>query len=239
MELEANDFASALLMPKNEITVALRGKIDMRRLAALKPEWRVSMQALLYRAQSLDLIEKEKATWLWRKFAIDKNANERTSPSLDFPVGDIRQLCARMARLHLDNVRLFTRKIWRKIVTRLRAAICCTSITICTAAPAVQGLRFARGAVELLPPFFAAAFLAIRPLFGRHPGRARLAAHAPQRHGGGILAILCRHVFNLASRDLAIMRRCRSRRRGAFRLSVLLDSCSPMLSGWLRNRRRA
>ena len=48
METEANDFASALLMPKNEITIALRGRrIDMATLAAFKPEWRVSMQAIL------------------------------------------------------------------------------------------------------------------------------------------------------------------------------------------------
>jgi Zn-dependent peptidase ImmA (M78 family) len=38
------------------------GRLDIRRLAALKPEWRVSMQALLYRAQSLGLIE-----WSYRE----------------------------------------------------------------------------------------------------------------------------------------------------------------------------
>src|SRR5260370_41854426 len=42
-----------------------------------------------------------------------------------------------------------------------------------------------------------------RPLLGRHPLRPRLPAHAPQRHGGGVLALIRGQVVNLASRDLA------------------------------------
>jgi Zn-dependent peptidase ImmA (M78 family) len=102
MEVEANEFASALLMPKNEITIALRGRrIDMATLAALKPEWRVSMQAILYRAQSLGLIEKQKAAWLWRKFAMDR-LKMREPVSLDFP-RETPGVVDRMLRLHLDN----------------------------------------------------------------------------------------------------------------------------------------
>jgi Zn-dependent peptidase ImmA (M78 family) len=72
-------------MPKNEVMIALRSrKVDMARLAALKPEWRVSMQALLYRAQSLGLIEKSQAAWLWRRFAIDRT-KLREPAHLDFP----------------------------------------------------------------------------------------------------------------------------------------------------------
>ncbi len=102
MESEANNFASALLMPKNEIVIAFRGrKIDMARLAALKPEWRVSMQALLYRAQSLGLIEKSQASWLWRRFAMDR-IKLREPPSLDFPP-ELPGVVSRMVRLHLEN----------------------------------------------------------------------------------------------------------------------------------------
>jgi Zn-dependent peptidase ImmA (M78 family) len=102
MEGEANDFASALLMPKNEITIALRGRrMDMPTLASLKPEWRVSMQAILYRAQSLGLIERHKAAWLWRKFAMDR-MRLREPAQLDFPV-EIPGVVSRMVRLHLDN----------------------------------------------------------------------------------------------------------------------------------------
>jgi Zn-dependent peptidase ImmA (M78 family) len=102
METEANNFASALLMPKNEITIALRSrKVDMARLAALKPEWRVSMQALLYRAQSLGVVEKSQAAWLWRRFAMDRT-KLREPAHLDFP-RERPGVVSRMVRLHLDN----------------------------------------------------------------------------------------------------------------------------------------
>lgn len=102
METEANNFASALLMPRSEIAIATRGgKLDMARLAALKPEWRVSMQAILYRAQSLGFIEKQKAAWLWRKFAMDR-MRTREPANLDFPI-EQPGVIGRMLRLHLDN----------------------------------------------------------------------------------------------------------------------------------------
>jgi Zn-dependent peptidase ImmA (M78 family)/transcriptional regulator with XRE-family HTH domain len=101
MEEEANEFASALLMPKNEVTIALRGRLDLRRLAALKPEWRVSMQALLYRAQSLGLIGKQQAGWLWRQFNMNR-IKLREPPELDFPQ-EQPAVITRMVRLHLDT----------------------------------------------------------------------------------------------------------------------------------------
>jgi Zn-dependent peptidase ImmA (M78 family)/transcriptional regulator with XRE-family HTH domain len=101
MEQEANSFASALLMPKNDVTIALRSKLSLPRLAALKKEWRVSMQALLYRAQSLGLIEKEQASWLWRKFAMDR-MRLREPPETDFPT-EQPAVIGRMVRLHLDT----------------------------------------------------------------------------------------------------------------------------------------
>jgi Zn-dependent peptidase ImmA (M78 family)/transcriptional regulator with XRE-family HTH domain len=101
MEGEANEFASALLMPKNDVTIALSGKLDLRRLAALKPEWRVSMQALLYRAQSLGLIGKQQAGWLWRQFNMNR-IKLREPPELDFPQ-EQPGVITRMVRLHLDT----------------------------------------------------------------------------------------------------------------------------------------
>lgn len=101
MENEANDFASAFLMPVNDIKIALRGRIDLRRLAALKPEWRVSMQAILYRAQSLGLIEKSEASWLWRQFNTAR-IKLREPPELDFP-REQPGVLTRMVRLHLDT----------------------------------------------------------------------------------------------------------------------------------------
>ncbi|MFO1185931.1 MAG: XRE family transcriptional regulator [Bauldia sp.] len=101
MEEQANEFASALLMPQAEIEAAFGPRIDMKRLAALKPEWRVSMQALLYRAESKGMIEKEKATWLWRKFSYNR-WRLREPPELDFPT-EQPGVIPRMVRLHLEN----------------------------------------------------------------------------------------------------------------------------------------
>jgi Zn-dependent peptidase ImmA (M78 family) len=47
MEREANEFASALLMPARDIRGGLSGRLDLRRLAALKADWRVSMQGCI------------------------------------------------------------------------------------------------------------------------------------------------------------------------------------------------
>lgn len=101
MEKQANEFASALLMPAADVKTALSGRLDLRRLAALKPEWRVSMQALLYRAQSLGLIEKAQASWLWRQFSASRT-RLREPPELDFEQ-ERPGVLARMIRLHLDT----------------------------------------------------------------------------------------------------------------------------------------
>jgi Zn-dependent peptidase ImmA (M78 family)/transcriptional regulator with XRE-family HTH domain len=101
MEQEANSFASAFLMPKSDVTIALRSKLSLPRLAALKKEWHVSMQALLYRAQTLGLIEKEKAAWLWRKFAMER-MRAREPPETEFPT-EQPAVIGRMVRLHLDT----------------------------------------------------------------------------------------------------------------------------------------
>ena len=66
MEKEANEFASALLMPADDIRQYFIGRrIDLALLASMKPEWRVAMQALLMRASSLECLTKNQAQYLW------------------------------------------------------------------------------------------------------------------------------------------------------------------------------
>lgn len=70
MEDEANDFASAFLMPEDDMRSAFLGrKFGMELLAALKPEWRVAMQALLMRAERLDIITSNQTRYLWQQIA--------------------------------------------------------------------------------------------------------------------------------------------------------------------------
>jgi Zn-dependent peptidase ImmA (M78 family) len=55
MEKEADDFASALLMPAADIAPQLRN-VRFRNLGQLKRYWHVSLAALIYRAYALGLI---------------------------------------------------------------------------------------------------------------------------------------------------------------------------------------
>lgn len=84
MEVEANHFASVFLFPRRDLKTAFRGrKVTLSLLAALKPEWKVSMQGILYVAQRENLITKNQARYLWAQ--ISSNGWKTREPSsLDF-----------------------------------------------------------------------------------------------------------------------------------------------------------
>lgn len=65
MEEEANQFAAELLMPANEAFEDLSTSLSMRNLAHLKQRWRVSMQAIIYRAKEIGAITEARATNLF------------------------------------------------------------------------------------------------------------------------------------------------------------------------------
>lgn len=82
MEVEANKFAAALLMPRADIASELT-KLTLEKAAYMKPVWRVSMAALLMRAKSLGKIDQYKSEYLWRQMSM---LGYRLSepPELDF-----------------------------------------------------------------------------------------------------------------------------------------------------------
>ncbi|QND51690.1 ImmA/IrrE family metallo-endopeptidase [Phyllobacterium sp. 628] len=85
MENEANQFASAFLMPERDIRPYFRGrKIDLALLASLKPEWKVAMQAILMRASSLKELSPNQSQYLWKQISARK-LRLREPPELDFP----------------------------------------------------------------------------------------------------------------------------------------------------------
>jgi Zn-dependent peptidase ImmA (M78 family)/DNA-binding XRE family transcriptional regulator len=85
MEDEANAFASALLMPEREMREALSGRrITLEVLAALKPEWRVAMQALLMRAKALGYLSDNQNRYLWQQISA-RGWRMREPSELDFP----------------------------------------------------------------------------------------------------------------------------------------------------------
>jgi Zn-dependent peptidase ImmA (M78 family)/DNA-binding XRE family transcriptional regulator len=69
MEQEADQFASALLMPAQDIGADLRG-LTLEQAAYMKPVWKVSMAALIVRATTLKKIDTYKAQYLWRQMSM-------------------------------------------------------------------------------------------------------------------------------------------------------------------------
>lgn len=102
MEDEANAFASALLMPAREIRPYLSGRLTIQKLASLKPVWRVSMQALLYRARTVGAITANQSQYLWRQIsALGYRRSE--PPELDFPAEEPGVLLE-MIRVHIEEL---------------------------------------------------------------------------------------------------------------------------------------
>jgi Zn-dependent peptidase ImmA (M78 family) len=86
MEQEAHSFAAALLMPAKDIRSYLRGKkIDLATLAALKPEWRVSMAGLLMAAHRAGAVDEGRNRYLWKQMSM-KGYRLREPPDTDFDV---------------------------------------------------------------------------------------------------------------------------------------------------------
>jgi Zn-dependent peptidase ImmA (M78 family)/transcriptional regulator with XRE-family HTH domain len=68
MEAEANRFASEFLMPAREIKPQLVG-INLPKAAQLKPYWRTSMAALIYRAKELGTISQAEYAKLFQRMS--------------------------------------------------------------------------------------------------------------------------------------------------------------------------
>lgn len=81
---EANLFASEFLLPRNEIAADLEGEITIGKLAELKRKWKVSMQALLFRAEDLNIISYNQKRYLLSQFN-SMNIRRREPPEFDVP----------------------------------------------------------------------------------------------------------------------------------------------------------
>jgi Zn-dependent peptidase ImmA (M78 family) len=73
IEKEANSFASEFLMPEFDIKRDLRyvntSRINVEILVRIKMKWKVSMNALLKRAEDLTVISKNQAKYLWMQMS--------------------------------------------------------------------------------------------------------------------------------------------------------------------------
>jgi Zn-dependent peptidase ImmA (M78 family)/transcriptional regulator with XRE-family HTH domain len=86
---EANAFAAALLLPEKEVRKDLEGGITVPLLAELKKKWKVSMIALLYRADDLGLLTPNQKRYLLQQFNT-AGIRRREPVELDVPAEEPR-----------------------------------------------------------------------------------------------------------------------------------------------------
>lgn len=82
LDHEANEFAAEFLLPEKEVIKDLQGDISIALLADLKRKWKVSMQALLYRADDLGLLTYNQKRYLLGQFNT-LQIRRREPPELD------------------------------------------------------------------------------------------------------------------------------------------------------------
>lgn len=103
MEEEANEFASVFLFPGKDLREAFRGrKVTLALLASLKPEWKMSMQGILYAAQREKLISQNQARYLWTQIS-SRGWKTREPASLDF-AHDRPTVLPSILKAHLDDL---------------------------------------------------------------------------------------------------------------------------------------
>lgn len=99
-EKEAHRFASEFLAPSDQVRVQIQGRLTLDRLADLKLHWRMSMQALLYKAHEEEMI----TPYNWKSLIIEmgkRGLKTREPVSLDAPT-ETPQLLERMVQLHQE-----------------------------------------------------------------------------------------------------------------------------------------
>lgn len=99
IEKQANDFAANFLMPKADIKSDLYGLTDTK-LAELKRYWKVSIQALLYRAKELNCITPDQ----YRRWVTKINYNGwRINEPYEFNISEPKIL-GKMLLLHFEDL---------------------------------------------------------------------------------------------------------------------------------------
>ncbi len=82
---EANLFAAEFLMPEKDIKSAFKDGVNLDVLANLKKQWKVSMQALLYRACDLEMLSDNQKRYIIGQFNALK-IRRREPIELDVPI---------------------------------------------------------------------------------------------------------------------------------------------------------
>ena len=97
-EEQARRFSAAFMLPESEVRRDFGIKLDIPRLIALKRKWRVSMQALAYRAHQIGCIDKTRYTSIFQQ--LSRQGWRKTEPG-SFESESPRAF-KRLLRAHLD-----------------------------------------------------------------------------------------------------------------------------------------
>ncbi len=81
---EANEFAAEFLMPEKDIRADFKDGVTLNILADLKRKWKLSMQALLFRSNDIDVITDNQKRYLVNQFN-SMNIRRREPAELDIP----------------------------------------------------------------------------------------------------------------------------------------------------------
>lgn len=103
MESEAFEFSSTFLFPPAELRAQFMGrKPTLALLAALKPEWKMAMSAILYAAHRDRIITSNQNRYLNMQMA-KKGWKLREPSDLDFP-HEVPKVLSSILRAHLDQL---------------------------------------------------------------------------------------------------------------------------------------
>ncbi|SRR6266699_1419178 len=101
IEDQANRFAAEFLLPEREVRAGLED-LNLAKLAILKGYWRVSMAALLKRAEDLGIITPNRARYLWAQMA---KAGYKTREPVELDIkGEVPKLLHELVETHLDDL---------------------------------------------------------------------------------------------------------------------------------------
>lgn len=101
MEEQAHRFASEFLLPQRDILPYLRD-LDLIKLTDLKRYWKVSMAAILKRAEDLKVITPNRARYLWSQMA---KAGYKTREPVELDVhGEQPRIMYELAEFHVKDL---------------------------------------------------------------------------------------------------------------------------------------
>lgn len=100
MESEANEFAAALLMPRESILPDLRRGLTIPAIGRLKLKWQVSMASIIYRAKALGVIDGDSQVQLYMKMAPYR---AREPAEFDIPPEETK-LIGDLIRIHSEEL---------------------------------------------------------------------------------------------------------------------------------------